>query len=587
MKRLLAAILVWILILSSTAFAGSSEFSPYDYPLRVAGKHIVVYYTTKGPDATTEAYARDVLAAAEEAYTNLVVKGGLRPPRVEPVAVALMADSPTLGGLVHPGDLGFDLWMKINPRMSKSFAVRNTVAHEFFHVLQAGYRKEPNAPPWGIEGTATVAPVYALNNFKPDEAELGQMSEYFFWAGYPMKEEDYMVSLFWYWLADRYGGVTYLKRLLTTAENVGWERGAQVAAIQGGAPDNTTFDTLWRSFVLAMVNGELPKGYQSEGWFSPKSVAWSGQSASGLDTPVHYFDPLARLYSYQAPRVVSPYSFNLTSILFSSSPLTLTVVGDPDTIEAYVVDPGPNVAAALADWSKRPSFLKPAAPPTDLTTRGARIPVGTPVQLQGANNSRKLLLVLRTGTWGDGAYSLKIGPDTGAAAPQWNTLAKVAGSGNSAGSPPPLTPAELAAVKAGTYLKGAQTVVPGKVAQGNILVGNDGSVEALLNNQAVILGAPVSDEDGEGYLVPARSFMKLFGGSVQGNRLVLGSTWVEATPGTGDYRTASGSRYTGMLQARIEGDELLVDMYALEMLGCETDPGYEDYTVVCPVPDLK
>ncbi|MGE5674053.1 MAG: hypothetical protein ACM3XM_09195 [Mycobacterium leprae] len=589
MKRIVALVMLCLLLLSSSVSALDSSFSPRDYPDRLTGKHFTVYYTTKGNDATTKEYAQQVLDAAEEAYTGLVTNAHFQPPRIVPVPVVLRADEESLGGAVFTMDYGFNLWMQINPKMSKAFAVRPTVAHELFHVLQQSYGIDPDAPSWVIEGMATAAPFYALSKEPYDDALVGQLSGYLPDAGRAMKEQDYMVGLFWYWLADRYGGAGFLAQVLHWAEHVEWEQAVQFSAILAGAPEDTTFDSLWRSFAFAAVNGELPKGFKPDDWFRYGSNPWDGvvdqvQTGDPPLSPCHV-NAVGIYYCVQPPRQLQQYSFQLFSVVHNGQRLKVTVTGNPNTIEAYVIQPEGRLNRVLVERGTAPTFSHPTDPPTDPGTRGARLTLGKPVTLQRPAGNRTLVMVMRTGTWGDGRYQIQLAPaaadGTGPPMPQWSELSKLAGGPNSPGSPPPLTKAELAALWGYTYCDNTHGVRVSIPTQTNWLSGKVGEKTAFYNgDREVTLTQPVIYTTEDTYLFPARSIVKAFGGSAEGNRLTLGAKWVEVTPGS-DLYLESGSKERWKLAHQViaKGDELMVEGAVLWRLGFVTDTRGSQFTV--------
>lgn len=587
--------LLLLLLLASIAQA-HGNFSPRDYPHELKGQHFTVFYALTGTNASTAEYAQQVLTLAEQAYDHLVTNGGLRPPRTLPVPIAIQADSdPGLGGAVNARDLGYDLWIQINPRMGKDFALGDVVAHEFFHVLQTSYEKGSGRPKWAIEGTAPVAVAYAYDRSSGDldKAMLMHLSSYWYMHSSSMKDEDYMSSLFWYWLSDRYGGLTYIHRVLTWAEDVEFERAAQLAAIQGGAPADTTFDSLWREFVLAMVNGKLPEGYKAADWLHPTEVKWQG---TALDVAHGERESgVAKLgyrYAYYRPLALPSYSFTLLQIEHRDSrPLNLTLHGDAGSLEAFVIRPGPAVSAVLQHKAPAPTREHPIAPPTDPATLGLRLAFDTPVRLTGQSDDRTLILVARLGNWGHGSYSLHLEPagdvppsDTGSPPPTWTTLDRLAQGPDSAGSPPRLTSSELAALQKGTWLSGTVPLQTETLAQGSFkrLEGSfdDPTVwDGTANHDLPI--APTRDTNGIVWY-PAKPLIRLLGGTVEGNRYTLGDQWLELAPGEVEWLSSKGWHTRPDYPARIQGDEVMVTSTFFSVLNCDLRWTSHDYTIAYP-----
>lgn len=544
MRRVIPAVMAWLLLLSSLATAHS--FSPADFTNQLKGEHFTIFYETEGYDAVTPALAAEVLAHAEQAYQRLVVEGGLRPPRVEPVPVALRAGDDSEGGSVIYTAHGFDLSMAINPAMTEQFALGDVVAHELFHVIQAAYLKRENQPTWGIEGTAPLAAFYT---YEPGSEELvkalkGHLSEYYWAEGRSMKDDPYLSSLFWYWMAEQYGGIDFLGRVLRWTEDVEWERAAHLAAIEGGAPAETTFDRLWRSFIFALVDGRMPEGFKTEQWFFPRQVSWTGQAAAltrgEKQTGV---GPLGHYYTYYEPLTLGSYAYDLVEVIHEQAgAFDLTVEGDARALEAYVIKPGPKLAAALADYTERPTYENFIAPPSDPATIGLHLPVSSPVRLEGKAGERTLVLLMRLGNWGHSSYSVHLAP-AGAARPvgSFTPLEKIKQPADSVGSPPPLTKEELAALKASTYLAHLPPLEAEEVELIEIK-----RVRLKVGDTAIVDGGrptplPVAVErDAEGDVwFPVKAVTLALGGRVEGNRYFFGSDWVEVGP-TGQLTFSQG-----------------------------------------------
>lgn len=540
MRRLIPLLLVFLLLLSGVA-QGSIGFDPAQYEHQLKGEHFVLFYDTEGDGAVTPEYATEVLAHAERAYRRLVTDGGLRPPRVEPVPIQLHAAQAYEGGSVSYTDYGFDLAVAINPQMSDSFDLGDVVAHEVFHVLQASYESRQGQQRWATEGTAPLASLYTYprDSAVVTGAFTGHLGQYYGAQGLSMKEEPYLSSLFWFWTAEQYGGVKYMARVMHWAEHVEWERAAQLAAIEGGAPTDTTFDKLWRSFMLALVDGRMPAGYKTDRWFSPKSITWTG-NPNALTHGVQQsgMGALGHRYTYYEPLTLGAYAFDLVQIEHNASgAVDLFVDGDQRALEAYVIQPGQKLDDALADYYKRPRYGHQAVPPADPQTRGARVPVGSPVRLKGEHGDRTLLLLMRLGNWGHSAYAVRLEPAQSVAEvsfPAWGPLAGIKHPADSAGSPPALTDEELTALKANSYLAGLTSLKVDQVEQIDFvriqLTVGDTSMRA----GGKVIPLPVAvQKDAEGEVwFPAKPLALALGARVEGDRFWFGPEWVEADPGT-------------------------------------------------------
>lgn len=590
MRRLLAIVLVWVVALSTVAAAYGS-FDPREYPSTLTGKHVKVFFTTSGPNEVKKEYAEQVLALAEEAYDRLVTKGGLRPPRLLPVPIVLQYGEESVGGSVTHSDYGHDLWVQINPSMARNQALGDVVAHELFHVIQASYQKHASRPLWALEGTAPVAVAYAYERTsgRLKEAMQGHLSLYWSAHDQGMKETVYMSSLFWYWLAEKYGGLDFMGRVLQWSEDVPWERAAQLAAIQGGAPDTTTFDRLWRSFVLAMVDGQMPEGYRTVSWFRPTRVNWNGsaQELSNRDKTIGTTS-LGSSYSFFKPLVLAPYSFVLVEVVHQSGdPLELTVVGDATALEAYVIRPGPNLLAAMR--AGRESVHEAVAPPTDPKTLGAPIKIGAPVRIDGEARDRTMVLVTRLGNWGHGQFSVGFRtprPESGL--PVWTSLRDLPHGQNTAGSPPALTATELTALRAGTYLKGTSPLLVESLSQSDTrhVVVDVGSATAWNGREEVALPVPVTVDAAGKVWFPARSLSRLLGATIEGNRFTFGDTYIEIAANNSRLDTAKGYAILEQVPRR-EKDELMVGFEFFSFAGCRITLTGTTYSFTYPHPDKE
>ncbi|HYG57030.1 MAG TPA: hypothetical protein VD902_03080 [Symbiobacteriaceae bacterium] len=567
MYKVCTWIVVWLLLITNAAGAVTG-FNPKDFPHRIDGKHFTVWYATTGPEQVTSEFAQKTLSGFELSYDKLVAQAGFRPARVEPVPVVLQAAEPQLGGEVCSDHFGYDLYVQINP--NSSVHLEDAITHEFFHVVQKSYESHASNAIWAVEGTAPVPTMYVYDG-SPSVREYAMkslLSEYWSRHREGLKHTKYTSSLFFYWLSDRYGGIAYLRRLLAWSEDLEWERAIQLAALESGAPEDITFDRLWRSFVFAMVDGKMPEGYKPSAWFSPDSLKWNGTAAQlthGAARSGATRDN--RLYSVRPPLALPPYSFNLVEVTaHSSTPFALTVQGDP-LIEAYLIRPGPAVKWALEDRLKRPSPTHRIAPPTDPLTTVNRLELGKPVRLDGGYFDRYLVLVLRTGHWGSGGYSVGVQPAApGTPAASWQSLSSLPHPPDSPGSPPPLSAAELVRLRTGTLDTGAADVLVDSfgTARAYNLKFKEGDTAIWDGEKAVPLPVPIT-QMGDQIQGPMKALVRLMGGTAEGNRLTLGDAWIELTPGSNQVK--SSQKTIGMVNTvREENGELISDMTALMML---------------------
>lgn len=588
MRRLLSAVLVLMLLLASVAEA-SNGIDRKRFPETLKGQHFQVFYARTGPEAVEKTYAERTLKAAEAAYEKLVTKGGFRPPRMLPIPIVLESAEKSLGGKASCAQRGFEMVVQINPHMDPVFSLEDVVSHEFVHVLQLAYDKGMTSPTWAIEGTAPVGSFYALGS---DAAKLGDWSHLnMYWVTHstPMKEMDYDPSLFWYVTAERYGGLTYLRRLFEWSEDVDWERAAQLSAIQGGAPPTTTFDSLWRSYVLDLFSGRLPSQYITEMWFYPTRLTWDGKP-----TNVTHGDqrsgagPLGQPYSYFEPLQLGPYSFDVLAVQnTTSAPMALTVSADAKVVEAYVVKPGTAMAAALqnADGPKKGN-RKPV--PSGEGTVGAKLDLNTPFQFASVPGGRTLVVLMRLGAWGSGTYSLKLQPaEPKTPVLRMTPLQEIPPGPDSAGSPPKLTEDELAALKSGTWAAGAsplEATLKDASQYRTILIDIAGKT-VTVNGDSFPLKAAATTGGGAtpDPMVPLREIAGHLGWKVDGNRISNGTQWVQLYPGS---KSASSS--LGMMEMRnapvAAGDDLLVDTFVFTMLGCGVSYSSDWIQLIFPKP---
>lgn len=588
MRRIIASVVALLFLLGGTASAlGISRTS---FPKAVASKHISVFYTTTGTSAVKDEYAQQVLGLMEDAYNRLVTEGGLRPPRGLPIPVVLEAASPNLGGSTPGTSLGFDFSIQINPRMTENFDLEEVIVHELFHVLQNGYRKRGFQEGWAIEGTASIAPFYGMAPDAPHRSLIkGHLSSY--WGTYSeaFKALEYPASLFWYLTAERYGGLQFLRRALEHSENLEWERAAQLAALEGGAPANTTFDSLWRSVVFDMVQGRMPEGYMTHAWLKTTPVPWQrqpveltrGELVKGVSVAGNGF-------AYHKPLMLAPYSFQLVEVVHDSTdPVDLTVSGDAGTVEAYVVKPGPNLLKALQDSNARPRYDMPAQPPFDESTAFAALPLDKAVRLSGSRNDRTLVLLLRTGWWGHGSYRVSLQPSAGSTtAPGWTTAAGLPEREDSPGSPPPLTAAELAELKAGTPQPGvaALEAVAGQPAYRTMEL-TPGDARMWDGRQVMVLRNPPVRTPAGNVVAPATTLIRLLGGTANGTLLTLGDRTFQVSTDSNTARSSQNTRSIYRLREvpYFQGDELMASVEVFLYLGCMIATSGDVQTISCPV----
>gem|GEM_PF-5973868 len=573
MKRFIVFALVLALLCGAPAGV-SGQYNRQAYPVRLESAHFIVRYATEGPDAVKPDFARQVSESAETIYDRLVTKGGLRPPRVLPVTLVLQGDKPSSGGAAHSADFGYDLYVLINPQMSDGFDLDEVLAHEFFHVLQASYNKGGDRPQWGTEGTAMAAAVYAAD--KPF-MEFSDSLRGYFGANWSMhdkalREMAYPLGLFWYTLADRYGKLTFLRRTLAWSELFGWERAAQLAAIEGGAPVDTTFDSLWREYVFALVDGHLPEAYRAESWFHPEELVWSGRAVRlSTGRRAEGVTQTGLRFTYAAPFMLPPYSFEIVRIDSNSFlPVDVTVSGDHRSLGAFVIAPGPAVQHVLQDASLGPRHERPAAPPTDPKTVAAPLPFGKAMRLPGTPQMDHLLLVMRWGNWGSGTFSVQLSPaGRTSQEPHWAKLTDLPRSPDSAATPPPLTEEELAALTSGEMAEDLNPLVvevsPTAVREVQVTLGK---LTAQAGETTIELPFAPSATEKYGAWLPVRPVVEALGGKLEGYRITLDGVVLDLTPGS-DTLLKGGRVYGLTKPVRLQDGELAADLSLFRLLGCQ------------------
>lgn len=585
LKRLLACLLAWVLITTTALASGGVKLA--DYPHSLKGKHFVVLYATSGPDAVEPSYAERALLAAEGVYEQFVTEGGLRAPRVLPVPIVIRADEPSTGGSMAGASLGYDLVLRINPRMSDGFSLEDVMAHEFFHVMQASYYQGGDRPAWAIEGSASVAPHYAFDQpwstFSLAQRQV--MGAYYTSQHRGTKTNPYLSGLFWYWLADQYGEIGFLGRVLTWAEHFEWESAIQLAAIEGGAPDATTFDGLWRRFMQELMQGSMPEAFESRHWLQPSRLQWAGRTSALVQgRNAQGSNLLGTRFSYTEPQLLPTYSYALVEVIHgSSAPFDLTVTGDDRTLEAYVIKPGPQILRSL-QMPRTGGLQGPdRRPATDPATLWAPLTPGEPLRVSGQLHDRTLVLILRLGNWGNGAYSVGITPSAAATpVPPWTSLVQLIPGPHSAGSPPPLTPAELAALRDGTLLPpgsdlasdvGPATSLPPATVQLTV-----GARTVRAGSETIVLPAPVRQSQ-EGPLFPVAALAPHLGIQIEGSRYSLGSQWLVTT---GQYWPTHRGPIKPIYFDYTDGHLMVPSLFFL-MLGCTVSSMSDEITLTCPV----
>lgn len=570
MRRILGAVLVLTLLLASVVEAATG-IDRKRFPEVHKGEHFQVHYTRTGPDAVELAYVERTLQAAETAYQRLVVEAGFRPPRVLPVPIVLRSLEEGLGGRADASARGFAGIIELNAKMTAS--LEDVVSHEFVHLLQSAYDRGLSRPKWAIEGTATVGSFYALGTDAPRFADWSHLGQYWQSHTMPMKERDYDPSLFWLLTAERHGGADYLRRLFEWSEDVEWERAAQLAAIASGASAETTFDSLWRASVVDMLSGQMPKGYVSAFWFNPTRLSWDGRpTAITRGKEQSGVSVLGRPYAYFEPLLLPPYSFDLIVLENATpAPMAVTVTADPSVVEGYLISPGPAMEKRLRGEGAPANPSERLPVPSGDGTVGAPLVLNEPVAVTAPQNAPTLLLLMRLGAWGNGTYSLKLQPaPPGAAAPSLVPLDQIPHGPNTAGSPPPLTAAELTALKSGFWIAGSTPLEGGLKEAGAFRTVEVSLTEAAatVNGEPVPMKtAGVADAKGGPPLIPFREVGRILGFTVAGNRVTNGGQWVEVTPGTTRAVTHNGPLET-RVPAVAAGDDLLVDLSVFSLLGC-------------------
>ncbi len=313
-------------------------------------QHFTVRYTLSGSNAATEDFARRVGQLAEKAYAAFVTDGGMRPPRDPRPEVRIVVDDPATGGTQATDMATGDVTIKINYRMQSSMDLAGTVAHEVFHAVQFAYMNSDQQPDWAIEGTAPLA-AFLANQDVPTAVSEFQNTAYLY-LNVPRLQQltsiDYAASAFWAYMQQRYGGMAYLKNLLEAAANYEWEEAAARAAIQGGAPAGSTFESLFLEFALAMGTGQVDilKSKPAEEVASTiysdvfPGPSWDGTKKEfATGAPYMEADRDGQSISRNKPLQVPQYAVGGTLVSFpSADPVTIKVGRDVASLRPFLLE---------------------------------------------------------------------------------------------------------------------------------------------------------------------------------------------------------------------------------------------------------
>lgn len=557
------------------AAEGTADFRPADWLKRRQTEHFVLYYTDRGADAVSDSLVRQAARAMESAYDRLVTRGHLPPPLQKPFPVVVAPDDPSDQlGLTRHEDLGYKQHIFLNTRLVESTTFEEVAAHELFHAIQfrvLGWAPDAGAN-WLVEGTAVTASLLAyLDTPEVRRSVLdGHLSTY--WWDHPtgLFAAEYAASLFWYDLARRYGGMDFLSRLLTYGSSYDFRQAAQLAAIAGKAPDDTSFDSLFRQFVLDLGTGAIALDYPEEGpggqLLVDDAIWWDGETRTLENRPTGGagLDWNQNPYSYRARLRVNPYAFNLYRLnTVVDQPLNLTFKGEPG-MQLFL-------------------FQTQAADATQVI----RLQRGETATLRLTADSRVLAAVVRYGNFGLGNFTLGLAP-AAASAPATATAATAAAAlvadgkdGPTAGSPPPVSPQTLTALKKGTLALQAQLS-----AGGDVVAYVNGQASALLRDRSVPLAAKPywADGDGDKVLMVPASGLAAAGAVVSLGRTsaVISRKEFRVTV-SADSALVSATGWSAPLPARaaMQNNVLMVPVDVLSYLGLEMGSysGTDDYRI--------
>lgn len=443
-RKWFAWVLTALLLLVSlplAALAAPASFDPGTFGHSLRSEHFTIYYNTSGNGAIAPEQGQAVADAMELAYRRLITEGGLRPLRMLPEPVVAGVDRRELGGTNTSEAMAYRQWIFINVAQGDWATLYATCAHELFHSIQWNYLANgfDTGDDWVIEGTAPAAAYLAFADDPATAASLldNHMDEYWRSHGEPLKSQAYAPSLFWYSVASRYGGLPFLDRFFQLADALGWERGLQLAVLEAGGPDDTTFDTLFRDFMLTLPTGGIPLPYPPGAgrWAADGWLSFAGDPVRLSRAPVlaGLADSGAAFAAYPPLRVPTWafHGFTLsTAGAGSRLPLRVRLSGDPN-LELYALVQG-----------------------EDGTWRGLRaaFPGGGLVLPPVGAGQTVTLLVARLGTVGNGRYAISIDSAAATATAALQPLTALSldpPGGPRDGMPAALTADELRALRAG------------------------------------------------------------------------------------------------------------------------------------------
>jgi hypothetical protein len=576
-RLLLAAGLVVALLFALTVpvLADGDSFNPKDWPLHINTKHFIIYYTDQGPERVDPADAKAAAAAMEDAYDRLITRGGLPPVLQTPFPVVVQVGEEGVGGTMLPTDLAYKQHITLNVTMLDWTTWQSTAAHELFHAIQWvlwGW-DPPDRDDWVVEGTAAVVPLLAYADRPELAAQMVDDHLGGYWSGHSdsLYEQSYDASLFWYDLARRYGGLDFLHRFIYWGANYDFRVAAQLAALEGGAPADTTFDSLYRQFLIDLATGQIDLDYP-EGTGGELQVdhylVYTGEARTWTHAPnpVVGLDFNMRPYTYTPRLRVRPYAFNwLNLFVGTDQAFTLGLQGG-DGLELFVFGLDPTNPAAAVRIE-------------DGQTATLRVPEGTELSLA----------VARFGDLGTGNYGLSIKPAaagaalTKPAAPK--DLVADGPDGVGPGAPGPLSAAQLNELAGKPVKTPTLDVAPQAPAGNHDVIAFLADVKtAITRTRTLDLQAPpylVKSETGFPVIMVAAGDLALAGVQVSniGHTAVFEAGGQRWTLSEGSNRL-QGPYYDYELQAPSEwkNGRLMVPADVLNYLGWQSGPVYSDDT---------
>jgi len=469
------------------AQAATSSVNPTDYRWSIRTPHFVIYYNTTGNDAIAPQQGQAVADAMELAYRRLITDGHLRPLRQQPETVVAGMATRDVGGTNNSEAMAFRQWIFVNVGEGDWTTLYATCAHELFHSIQWNYMANGFAKidDWVIEGTAPAAAYLAFADDGPTTTSLlySHLGQYWSAHGDTLQNQKYAPSLFWYTLASRFGGLTFFDRFLQYADAAGWERAAQLAAVEGGAPDDTTFDTLFRDFLLRLPTGGIPLSFPADSaghWVNDGWISFAGNPVRLSYAPVLAgFADNGKAFAAFPPLRVPPWAVHGFSLAATGAgagvPVRVRLSGDPN-LELYALLQGPD-----GSWQG----LR------------AAFPAGGLVLPPLAGGQSATLLVARMGTTGNGRYALIADSPAGAAPSPLQPLAALTydpDGGPRDGMPPALTATELQALRAHQWPPAAAGIAEASVAlafqPGSVTYGTTAGSKTLAVAPRLLGGTP-------------------------------------------------------------------------------------------------